>query len=82
MQATTGPEQRAGATQWKRGDELVAGDILYFLGTPRRITHFDDYSDNPWGYEGWRIARAGGPRWEGDKGWGMTIDPDSRYWVS
>ena len=61
----------------KLGREIEIGDIIVFLGRPRRISEIQDYSHNPWGFVGWhgdpwRIAKAA-------DGWGITLDPDQRF---
>jgi hypothetical protein len=84
----TGPERRAGATHQKRGEDLVVGDLLFFLSSPHRITHFKDYpSASPLHAEqggplphGTRIAYSGDP--EDPRCWGMTVDPDASFWVA
>lgn len=74
-----GPEYSAGATRYVMGRDLQVNDVLYFLSTPHRVTHFADY-DGPLSVrhggpmpEGTRIAYAGNP--DDPKCWGITIDP-------
>lgn len=81
-----GPEARAGATARVLGCDLVEGDILFFLSTPHRITHFVEY-DGPLSVrhggpmpEGTRIAYSGDPA--DPHCWGMTIDPHHRFAVA
>lgn len=74
-------EQRAGALGVKRGADLREGDILFFLSSPHRITHFRDYSHPAiTGEETWRIAYSGNP--DDEHCWGMTIEPQMRFWVA
>jgi hypothetical protein len=80
------PERRGGATHTVLGRELREGDLLFFLSSPHLVTGFEDYAgkllDDGTLPPGTRIARSGGPRWAGDKGWGMTIDPSARYYIA
>lgn len=73
-----GPEKRAGATRKVRGRDLEIGDILYFLSSPHRITHFDSYTGTFAFID--RIARAGDP--DNPHCWGMSIDPCAHYHIA
>ena len=58
----------------KLGRDIAVDDVIMFFGHPHRIANILDYSDNPWGFEGWRIAKAA-------DGWGITLDPLHRFEV-
>ncbi len=75
----TATERAAGCVH-RNGAALKVGDLLWFLSSGHRITHFTDY-------EGVLHTRHGGPLPEGTRiahsgpRWGMTIDPTHSYRV-
>jgi len=67
-----------------RGQDVRAGDDLWFLGVPHRITRIEPYKgvnaplwDGPA-----RVAYSDGPGGMYRAAWAITLDPDGQYDIS